>query len=143
MVRYFHVSLELIRSAECLGTVYLAEPVTDEQSTSLPLEMLSITFLSHYYSTNQGLKKLRQVESELQRLSQIRHSNLLAVLAAKLKAPNANSSPRLIILTEQRPSVTLHDVLEDSDHLRENRAIVGHNIMTGKATCSTSLCRST
>ena len=117
-VRLFHPR------QECLGTVYQADPVCEEPLTSLPMELLSITFVSHYYTTNQGLKKLKQVESELQRLASIRHPNLLAVLAAKLTTPSANSSPRLLILTEQRPSVTLHDVLEDTDHLREDCAQV-------------------
>ncbi|TFK91310.1 Serine/threonine-protein kinase [Polyporus arcularius HHB13444] len=115
-VRLFHPR------QECLGTVYQADPVCDEPLTSLPMELLSITFVSHYYSTHQGLKKLKQVESELQRLTSIRHPNLLSVLAAKLTTPSTNSSPRLLILTEQRPSVTLQDVLEDTDHLREERA---------------------
>ncbi|RPD79604.1 Serine/threonine-protein kinase [Lentinus tigrinus ALCF2SS1-7] len=115
-VRLFHPR------QECLGTVYQADPVCDEPLTSLPMELLCITFVSHYYSMNQGLKKLKQVESELQRLASIRHPNLLSVLAAKLTTPSANTSPRLLILTEQRPSVTLHDVLEDTDHIREDRA---------------------
>ena len=72
-----------------------------------------------------GVKKLKQVETELQRLTSIRHPNLLSILAAKLKTPSANSPPRLLVLTEQRPSVTLYDVLEDTDHLRETRATVG------------------
>ena len=76
-VRLFHPR------QECLGTVYQADPVCEEPLTSLPMELLTITLVSHYYTTNQGLKKLKQVESELQRLASIRPPNLLAVLAAK------------------------------------------------------------
>ncbi|KAI0746241.1 Serine/threonine-protein kinase [Daedaleopsis nitida] len=107
---------------ECLGTVHQADPVCDEPLSCLPLEMLSITFLSDYYATNQGLKKLRQVESELQRLTSMHHPNLLAILAAKLKTPHANAPPRLLVLTEQRPSVTLYDILQDTERVREDRA---------------------
>ncbi|EJF61645.1 Serine/threonine-protein kinase [Dichomitus squalens LYAD-421 SS1] len=115
-VRLFHPR------QECLGTIYQADPICDEPLSPLPLELLSITFVSHYYTTTQGRKKLKQVETELQRLVTIRHQNLLAILAAKLTTPSANSSPRLIILMEKRPSMTLYDLLEDSDGLREERA---------------------
>lgn len=42
--------------AECLGTMYQAEPVCtdDAQKKTLPLELLSITFHAQYYSTSQG-----------------------------------------------------------------------------------------
>lgn len=71
-----------------------------------------------------GLKKLKELEGEIRRITTIRHVNLLAVLGAKLIIPRAPDNPRLVILTEQRPSVTLHDVLEDTDHLREDRTTV-------------------
>ncbi|KAL6299472.1 kinase-like domain-containing protein [Sparassis latifolia] len=108
---------------ECLGTMYQADPVCEDEHETVPLELLSIAFVSSYYSTPQGRKKLKQLESEIQRLTSLRHQNLLAVLAVKLTTPTSNGSPRLIILTEQRPPVTLQDVLEDCDWLREDRAI--------------------
>ena len=42
--------------AECLGTMYQADPVwgDDAQKKTLPLELLSITFHAQYYSTSQG-----------------------------------------------------------------------------------------
>ena len=40
---------------ECPGTIYQADPICDEPLTSLPLELLSITFVSHYYTTTQGM----------------------------------------------------------------------------------------
>lgn len=42
------------RWIECLGTIYQADPICDEPLTYLPLELLSITFVSHYYTTTQG-----------------------------------------------------------------------------------------
>ncbi|CCM05314.1 uncharacterized protein FIBRA_07528 [Fibroporia radiculosa] len=107
---------------ECLGTMYQAEPVCEDAHVTLPLELLSITFHAHYYTTTQGRKKLRQLESEIQRLTTVRHPNLLAMLAVKLTTPSSSGSPHLVILTEQRPSVTLKDVLDDCDWLREGKA---------------------
>lgn len=107
------------------GTVFQAEPVADqEQPCSLQMELFTVTFESKYYSTAQGRKKLKLLESECQRLIRVRHSNLLAVLAVKLVLSNTSSPSRLSILRERRPAVTLQDVLEDCDCLREARATV-------------------
>ncbi|KAH9943970.1 hypothetical protein B0H21DRAFT_747282 [Amylocystis lapponica] len=106
-VRLFHPR------QDCLGTMYQAEPVAEDSHATAPLEMLSITFVSQWYSSNQGRKKLKQLESEIQRLT--------PVLAVKFIAPTSSTSSRLVILTEQRPAVTLDDVLEDCDWLREDR----------------------
>ena len=55
----------------------------------------------------------------------IRHDNLLSVFAVKLSSAYSECDyPRLSILLEQRPSLSLHDVLEDCDFLREDRALV-------------------
>lgn len=107
---------------ECLGTVWQAEPIADDAQVALRLELLNITFEARYYSTTQGRKKLKQLESEIQRLTAIRHSNLLAVLAVKLITPHSTGSTRLAILCEGRPSVTLEDTLVDCDCLKEERA---------------------
>ncbi|KZT71101.1 Serine/threonine-protein kinase [Daedalea quercina L-15889] len=122
-VRFSKVKLFHPRQ-ECLGTMYQADPVCedDDQKKTLPLELLSITFHAQYYTTTQGEKKLKQLESEIQRLSTIRHPNVLTTLAVKLVTPTSSDSPQLVILTEQRPAVTLKDVLEDCDWLREDRA---------------------
>ena len=93
-------------------------------NATLPLEVFIVAFDSHYYTTSQGRKKLKQVETEVQRLIGVRHINLLSIYAVKLTMPQSSGSPRLAILMEQRPSVTLHDVLEDSESLREDRALV-------------------
>lgn len=71
-----------------------------------------------------GQKKLKSLEKEIERLTALCHPNLLSVLAVKLTTPSHSTLPRLLILTEQRPSVTLQDVLEDCDWLREERASV-------------------
>ncbi|KAI0077507.1 Serine/threonine-protein kinase [Panus rudis PR-1116 ss-1] len=115
-VRLFHPR------KESLGTVWHAEPIADDAQISVQLEVRSITFESRYYSTSQGRKKLRQVESEIKRLISIRHSHLLTVLSVKLAIPHSSGSPKLVILCEGRPSVTLDDVLQDCDSLREERA---------------------
>ena len=48
------------------------------------------------------------------------------MLAAKLTLPHGNESgsARLVILSEERPSLNLEDVLEDCESLREEKASV-------------------
>ncbi|KAH7905298.1 kinase-like domain-containing protein [Hygrophoropsis aurantiaca] len=106
---------------ECLGTTYLADPLCDDVRATLPLEVHTIHFQSEYYTSNQGKKKLKQLEAEIERLITVRHPNLLSVFAVKLSLPHAGP-PRLSILLEQRPALTLQDVLEDCECLREERA---------------------
>ncbi|EIW85919.1 hypothetical protein CONPUDRAFT_114006 [Coniophora puteana RWD-64-598 SS2] len=113
-VKMFH------QRRECLGTYYLADPVCDDVRATLPLEVHVIEFNSDYYTSSQGKKKLNQVEAELNKLSTLRHPNLLSVLAVKLSLNHV--PPRLVVLSEQRPALTLQDVLEDSECLREERA---------------------
>ncbi|KAF9445879.1 Serine/threonine-protein kinase [Macrolepiota fuliginosa MF-IS2] len=127
---------------EGLGTVYMADPVCDDVNTTLPLELYTVTFDSPYYTTTQGRKKLNTLQEEIQRLTLIRHPNLLSVFAVKLvhnvsspaTAPGTSSSPvtpagfmfplppQLMVLTERMPGLTLQDVLEDCASLREDRA---------------------
>ncbi|KAA1478685.1 Serine/threonine-protein kinase [Dentipellis sp. KUC8613] len=117
VVRLFHPR------NECLGTMYLADPICDDANATLPLELHMVTFDAPYYSTHQGKKKLRQLESEVTRLTTLRHVNLLSVYAVKLTMPHSGSAPpQLAILMEQRPAVSLKDVLEDCEALREDRA---------------------
>lgn len=92
------------------------------------MELLAVVFESRYYSTAQGRKKLKALEAELHKLCSVRHTNLLATLGVKLVLPNNSASPRLLILSERRPALTLHDVLEDSNYLREDRASVSRAI---------------
>ncbi|KAF9218926.1 Serine/threonine-protein kinase [Gyrodon lividus] len=106
---------------ECLGVTYLADPMCDDVHATLPLEVHSIEFNSEYYVSTQGRKKLGQLEAEIQRLMNVHHPNLLSVFAVKLYFPHLGP-PRLTILSEQRPALTLQDVLEDCDRLREDRA---------------------
>ncbi|CDO76045.1 hypothetical protein BN946_scf184959.g3 [Trametes cinnabarina] len=105
-----------------LGTMFQAEPILEKSFETIPLELFSVTFMAEHYRRPQGLKKLKELESEIQRLTSVRHQNLVAILAVKLTIPRPPDNPRLVILMEQRPTLTLQDVLEDSDHLREDRA---------------------
>ncbi len=108
--------------------MYLADPICDDANATLPLELHLVTFDAPYYSTHQGKKKLRQLESEITRLTALRHANLLSVYAVKLTMPHSGGAPpQLAILMEQRPAVSLKDVLEDCEALREDRASVRMN----------------
>ncbi|KAG5641706.1 hypothetical protein DXG03_004410 [Asterophora parasitica] len=117
-VRLFHPC------RESLGTVYLADPICDDINTTLPLELYIVNFYSHYYTTSQGRKKLKQVESEIQRLTTVRHPNHTSVFAVKLTQPHSSGPSQLMVLSEQAPPLTLQDVLEDTQYLREDRASV-------------------
>ncbi|KAJ4467716.1 kinase-like domain-containing protein [Lentinula edodes] len=115
-VKYFHPRIE------CLGVTYAADPVCEDVNATLPLQLHVVTFDTQYYSTTQGRKKLKQLEAEIRRLTAIRHPNIVRTLAVKLYLPNSNSPSRLSILSEQPPALTLEDVLQDCDSLREERA---------------------
>jgi translation initiation factor 2-alpha kinase 4 len=122
-----------------MGTAFLAEPVCDDIHASLPLELYVTVFNSEYYTTSQGTypaasppysanlevgkKKLKQIESEISKLVNVRHPNLLCTFAVKLFTPHSDY-PRLVILSEERPPLRLRDVLEDCDTLKEDRAAV-------------------
>jgi len=101
----------------------MAEPVVDDITLVNPLELFVVTFETHYYTTSQGKKKLHQVEQEIKNLINIRHPKLLSIYALKLVFP-PNGVPVLMILMEQTPPLTLHDVLEDCESIREDRASV-------------------
>uniref|UniRef100_A0A0W0FQ29 non-specific serine/threonine protein kinase n=1 Tax=Moniliophthora roreri TaxID=221103 RepID=A0A0W0FQ29_MONRR len=114
-VKYYHPR------NNCLGVSYAADPICDDVSASLPLELHVITVDAPYYSTNQGKKKLKQVESEIRRVTSIRHENVVRVLAVKLNTSKSGNSSQLFILCEQAPAITLQDLLADCDCLREDR----------------------
>jgi translation initiation factor 2-alpha kinase 4 len=107
-----------------LGIVFTADPVVDEIVSTCLLELYVVTFESQYYTTTQGRKKLKQVELEIQKLSTVRHPKLITVFAVKLHIPHSSGPPQLMVLSEQLPALTLHDVLEDSEFLREDRVSV-------------------
>ncbi|KAF7299301.1 hypothetical protein MIND_00879100 [Mycena indigotica] len=117
VVRIFHPR------AERLGTTYSADPVCDDVHISLPLNVYVVAFASHYYITSQGKKKLKQVEADIQKLISICHPNLLRVYAVKLTFPHTSGSPRLVVLHEAPPALTLRDVLDDCDFIKEERAL--------------------
>ncbi|KAJ7070074.1 hypothetical protein C8F01DRAFT_1115157 [Mycena amicta] len=94
VVRIFHPRTERI------GTTYTADPVCDDVHKSLPLSVYVVAFASHYYITNQGKKKLKQ-----------------------LTFPHTGGSPRLVVLHEAPPGLTLRNVLEDCDSIKEERAL--------------------
>ena len=69
-----------------------------------------------------GWKKLKQVKAEIKRLMTVRHQNLISVFAIKLNIPHSSRPPQVMVLSERSPALTLHDVLQDCDSLREERA---------------------
>ena len=115
----------------------MAEAVVDDVSLVSPLEHFVVTFETHYYSTSQGKKKLYQVEQEIKNLINIRHPKLLSVYALKLVFP-PNGVPVLMVLMEQTPPLTLHNVLEDCESIREDRASV--RVIRFPVTRNSSVC---
>lgn len=71
-----------------------------------------------------GFKKLMDVEKEIQGLIPTRHPNLTGVFAVELTRSTPSNPPQLMVLSEQVPALTLHDVLEDCESLKEDRASV-------------------
>ena len=106
-----------------LGTIYQADPICDDVNATLPLEVLVVVFDSSHYSTSLGKKKLRQIESDLNQHTKIRHPGVARVYAVKLTIHHSDH-PRLAILMEQRPSLTMRDLLDECDFLRQDRAQV-------------------
>ncbi|VDB92332.1 unnamed protein product [Peniophora sp. CBMAI 1063] len=104
-----------------LGTIWKAEPVCDDAHATLPLEVHTVEISNPYYANGQGMKKLRGVETELRRLISIRHENLHRIHAVKLETP-LSGSPRLAILMDERPQLTLYDILADNNTIRVERA---------------------
>lgn len=86
------------------------------------MELHVVAFDSPYYKSSQGRKKLRHLEEEISRLVSVKHPNVLKTLAVKLHTPHSSGPPQLLVLSEQSPSLTLKDVLDDCDILREDRA---------------------
>lgn len=116
-----------------LGLIYMAEPILEDGSMAPQLELYLVSFQSKYYLSTQGRKKLSQVEQEIKDLTKIRHPKLLTIYAHKLNVPGLSNSqanghapimPQLLVLMEQAPALTLHDVLEDCESFREDRASV-------------------
>ncbi|KAJ7163895.1 kinase-like domain-containing protein [Mycena crocata] len=118
----FHAVKVFHPQPERLGTSYTADPICDDVNASLLLQLYVVTFVSHYYITSQGRKKLKQVEAEIRRLIALCHPNLLRIFAVKLTFPQTTGSPRLVVLHEAHLGSTLRDVLEDCDAIKETRA---------------------
>jgi eukaryotic translation initiation factor 2-alpha kinase 4 len=72
------------------------------------------------------------VQEEVQRLIGVRHENVIRVYAVRLTLPQSSGAPQLAVLMEQKPQLTLHDLLEDCETLREERASVSVSI---RVTC--------
>ncbi|PPQ64064.1 hypothetical protein CVT24_008877 [Panaeolus cyanescens] len=108
-----------------LGLVYMAEPILEDLSGITPLEVFMVTFSSPYYFTISGRKKLQKLEEDIQKLVSIRHPKLLTVYGVKLHVPPSSSGKpaMLMVLSEQKPALTLHDVLLECESLREERAL--------------------
>ncbi|KAG2093756.1 uncharacterized protein F5147DRAFT_779275 [Suillus discolor] len=117
---HFNANIYLVKE-ECLGITYIADPLCDDVNATLLLEVHTIGFNSDYYTTTQGKKKLLAAEAEIQKPINIQHPDLLMTLAVKINFSYSGAPPRLTILSQQSPVLTLQDVLEDCERLREDR----------------------
>ncbi|THH07416.1 hypothetical protein EW145_g3398 [Phellinidium pouzarii] len=64
------------------GTTYSAEPICDDFNDSAALELHVVRFEADYYKTQQGRKKIDQVNNELQRLTKLDcYDNILRIFA--------------------------------------------------------------
>ena len=75
--------------------------------------------------SDKGRKKIDQIENELKRLTKLAsYDHVQRVFAAQMTGTRSNQPARLVILMEKRPPLTLRDVLQECDGLREERIIV-------------------
>ncbi len=71
---------------------------------------------------------MRQVENEIQRLVKISDKNVIRIFAVQLSLPKSSEPSRLSVLREQKPALSLQDILTDCDTLREERVSVSRYI---------------
>lgn len=125
--------------SEYLGTTWQAEPVCDAPRGIVPLDLHVVSFEGNYYGTIKGIsivsllssvviklcfsgrKKLEKVENELQAQCMIRHPCLLCLYAVKL---TLGQPARIALLMEQRPGMSLRDLLRSGTTLRPQKATV-------------------
>ncbi|KZS96040.1 Serine/threonine-protein kinase [Sistotremastrum niveocremeum HHB9708] len=103
-------------SKDPLGTVFLVQPLTESKDAPL-LEMLVVLFDASYYREPQGWKKVRELEAELKKLATLRHVNVQRIYAAKVTPRGSRIVPKLCILRERSPAMTIADLLESCDIL--------------------------
>ena len=84
-----------------------------------------------------GRWRLTQIEDELKKLLKIENKNVIRTYAAHLTVSESSDPSRLAILREQKPALTLHDILTDCDTLREDRVSVSVQYMLEPAENST------
>ncbi|KAG8911466.1 hypothetical protein FRC01_005699, partial [Tulasnella sp. 417] len=119
-------AVKILMHRNCiLGKISAVEPILDSPTTgpsTIELDLHTFHFTPTYYSRSQGRKRLKEVESELQVLRGLSHPNLTRVYAAELKK-SLEDGQVLFVLTQRPPSLTLKDVLEQSDTLRPEKAV--------------------
>lgn len=128
---------------ESLGLTYSAEPVCDDSSEAAALELHVVVIEANYYRTQQGKimngrtrtscsrlyligrKKIDQLVNEIKRLTKLQsYEHVQRVFAVQVSKPTSIDSIRIVILMEKRPSMTVKDLLQDCDGLREDRVKV-------------------
>ncbi|KAH7107186.1 kinase-like protein [Auriculariales sp. MPI-PUGE-AT-0066] len=108
---------------EYLWTVHYAEPAHYSQHVNAPpLELYTIAFDAQYYLAAAGKKRMRELEESLRKVIGLPHKMLLRYYAVHLLQANRDAPPRLLILAEQRPSTTLHDLLHIAGPLNPPKA---------------------
>ena len=86
--------------------------------------LCSLHLVIFFAFITQERKKLKQVEQEIQKLTTVQHPKLITIFVVKLYMPHSSGPPQLMVLSEQPPALTLHNVLEDGEFLREERVSV-------------------
>ncbi|KAH8828108.1 other/PEK/GCN2 protein kinase [Flagelloscypha sp. PMI_526] len=113
------------RRRDTIFATYDSDPICEDVNASLPIETYIVDFgTTTYYGTTAGRKELRAIEADLQRMRRItqKNQNLLRILGVKLTLPGDHrriladegdvTSPRLVIVAEQPPTLSLWDVLD-------------------------------
>lgn len=88
--------------------------------------ILLIFVYKHAHKHGPGKKKIEALAQEVKRLTTLQsYKHVQQVFAIKVSISNNDNDPtRIAILMEKRPSMTVRDLLQDCDGLREDRVKV-------------------
>ncbi|RCK65291.1 eIF-2-alpha kinase GCN2 [Candida viswanathii] len=108
-----------------IGTQYLVKPYVhndiqhkiDKQGTDLSYLLTVIDLSNSYWQTESGKREIQDLESELQLVMNIKHSNILKLVGFQIDKSTTNSW-RIRLLTEFSPvSETLYDILPTAEFI--------------------------
>lgn len=95
------------------GKHFIVRPLIKEDvSTDVSLLLSEITIDESYWQTADGTKRIYQLETDLEAVRKLHHSNIVPLYASAIsRVPSANEW-KINLLSESSPMGTVHDLLE-------------------------------